>query len=433
MPTETTMIFTGDSFITRRLPEDGYEGFGALHRIIQDFQVRFTNSEITVHDEEGYPDAQSGGTWAMTEPPVLDDLLRYGFNLFNTANNHTVDYGHGGLLATIANLNKRGYISAGAGRNLAAACRPAYLETKDARVALIGACSTGFPTGIAGNQSPTMQGRPGLNPLRFNTTYHVTRENFEHLEGIASATNLNAWQQRLIDLGYEPPLPEGSLNFGGLQFVASEEDYLSTTVHPGDMQRIRAAIDEATRQADYAIVSIHAHEALDGDPAKPAEFLREFAHEAIDCGADAIIGHGPHELRGIEIYNGKPIFYSLGNFIFQTETVTTQPADAFEKHAMPTDTGIGSYMDSRSQNGTRGYPTEPHIWTSVMAGIRFTDGAATQIELYPIDLSMDKPRSRRGTPTPAAGTETLEYLADLSGEFGTKIRIRDGVGLVDIR
>ena len=58
-------------------------------------------------------------------------------------------------------------------------------------------------------------------------------------------------------------------------------------------------------------------------------FLETFSRRCVDAGADAVIGHGPHELRGIEIYHGAPIFYSLGNFLFETETVEKQPYDAY--------------------------------------------------------------------------------------------------------
>ena len=47
---------------------------------------------------------------------------------------------------------------------------------------------------------------------------------------------------------------------------------------------------------------------------RPPDFLIELAHKSIDSGADAFVGHGPHLLRGIEIYKGKPIFYDLGEF-----------------------------------------------------------------------------------------------------------------------
>ena len=57
----------------------------------------------------------------------------------------------------------------------------------------------------------------------------------------------------------------------------------------------------------------------------PAEFIGAFARAMIDAGADLVVGHGPHLLRGLELYKGKPIFYSLGNFIGQNELVAEDP------------------------------------------------------------------------------------------------------------
>ena len=109
----TTFIATGDSFITRRLPENGYQGFDELEQLIKGHDVRFANLEMTFHRQEGFPAAASGGTWAMTDPAMLDDMLRYGFNLFNTANNHSGDFGPLGVTATIKHLQERNMVFAG--------------------------------------------------------------------------------------------------------------------------------------------------------------------------------------------------------------------------------------------------------------------------------------------------------------------------------
>lgn len=101
---KTSFIATGDAFITRRFPEGGYEGFEAVRNCISQYDVRFSNLEMTFHAREGYPAAFSGGTWAMADPRTLDDMKSFGFNLYNTANNHSCDYSHGGALATIRNL-----------------------------------------------------------------------------------------------------------------------------------------------------------------------------------------------------------------------------------------------------------------------------------------------------------------------------------------
>lgn len=427
---KTTFIATGDAFITRRLPENGYDGFEEVQKIIKDHDVRFNNLEITVHREEGYPSAVSGGTWAMTQPEVLHDLQKFGFNIFNTATNHTCDYSHGGVLATIKYLREAGAVFAGSGKDLSEAAAPAYLETKNARVAMIAVCSTFDKSAIAGNQSLNLVGRPGLNPLRYSKVFHIEKEYFDVLSAVAQAANVNAEMNEEIRTGYEQPLPEDRLYFDGLNFICDTQNKKVTKPLQKDMDRIIASIHEARRQADYVLVSFHGHEFAGEDTTLPADFMIEFSHACIDAGADAILGHGPHELRGIEIYKGKVIFYSLGNFIFQTETVCVQPADACENNKLPHDTPVGAYMDHRSKNGTRGYVIQPNIWFSVMAGFTAEDGKITEVQLYPVTLNMDLPRGRRGWPCLLKDNSVLEYLQKLSEPFGTKLEIENGKAII---
>ena len=79
------------------------------------------------------------------------------------------------------------------------------------------------------------------------------------------------------------------------------------------IERMQRAIQEANSIADIIIVSMHA-----GDEYEPLpnDSQMAFAHAAIDAGAEMVIGHHPHVVQTMEIYKGKYIFYSLGNFIF---------------------------------------------------------------------------------------------------------------------
>ena len=432
MSVKTTFIATGDSFMTRRLPKEGYPGFAEIQNLIGAHDVRFNNLEITIHNQEGYPAAFSGGTWAMAEPEILDDLNRYGFNIYNTANNHSFDYSCGGVLATIKHLRERDMLFAGTGESLLEAAAPAYLETQNARVALV-ACSSSFhESAAAGNRSISMIGRPGLNPLRFKTTYHVEKKYFDVLKEVAKKTCMNAEQDYSIALGYSNPLPEDELAMGKLSFKLDTKTETHTQPLKKDMDRMIANIQEARRQSDYVLVSIHVHAFEGNDPVAPPEYLKTFARECIDAGADAILGHGPHQLLGIEIYKNKPIFYSLGNFIFQTETVRLQPADAYQNKGMAHDTMIGEYMNNRSKNGTRSYCVMENIWRSVMAGFTAEDGRITQIQLYPVTLCMGAPRSKMGIPHIAEDNAVLHYLASLSEPFGTKMEIGEHMATIDL-
>lgn len=80
-----------------------------------------------------------------------------------------------------------------------------------------------------------------------------------------------------------------------------------------DPAKLNAAITEAKETCDFVVVYIHW--GVEGG-IMPEAYQQKLAYGYIDAGADAVIGSHPHVLQGFEIYNGKPIAYSLGNFIF---------------------------------------------------------------------------------------------------------------------
>lgn len=430
MSNRLVLAATGDSFITRRLSTKGKD-FHELSSLIQKADVRLTNLEVTAHKLEGYPSAVSGGTWGIASPTVLEDVKSYGFNLISWANNHTMDYSHGGLEATERYLNEYQFVHAGVGQNLAQASAPRYLECPSGRVALVAATSTFHTCWTAGAQRPDMIGRPGVNPLRFHTAYTVSSEKLEQLKSIAKASNINAARDLAVKEGFTvEDIDSDVFMFGNLKFTAGEPEGTVTRCFEQDVQRISQSISEAKRQADYVLVSIHSHEMEGGDKAQPAKFLKDFAHTCIDIGADAVVGHGPHILRGIEVYKNKPIFYSLGNFIFQNETVPYLPADFFEKYGLDQTHNVADAFDKRSDGGTKGLGVDPFVWESVVACWEIQKGELQEITLYPIELGYGLPRYRRGWPVLSKNVQILERLRELSADYGVHLEIKGSVGKI---
>lgn len=433
MKNKGTFVAAGDMFITRHLPEKGYEGMQELVDFIDRQDVKFVNLEVTVHDREGYPFGFSGGTWAMAHPDLLDDVKKYGFNVYNSANNHSMDYSHNGLMATIDYLKKAKINFAGVGENLADATAPAYVEGENIRAAVIAATSSFHEAWAAGNQRLDMKGRPGVNPLRFNNKFHVKEDYYKMLQELADEIDINAQQNLDVKEGFAVAA-EGSFKFGGHTFVPDETNFKETTPNEVDVKRIVAAIKEAKKQSDFVMVSIHSHEMTGEDKERPAQFLQIFAKECIDAGASVILGHGPHILRGIELYNGGIIFYSLGNFLFENDTTTHQPAEFYEKYKMSNISMVGEGMDNRSKNGTIGLGVNKDVWRSVVAQWDVEDGKITSLKLHPIHLGdMDMPRYRKGLPAFAEDDEMLMHLAELSAPFGTEIEIVDHIGVVKLK
>ena len=421
---------TGDSFVTRRINLDDPE-LHAVCRLIGDCDVRFTNFEITAHNNEGYPSAVSGGTWAISDPRVITDLTGMGFNMMATANNHAMDYSAGGLLATADNLDDAGVIYAGTGKDLAAASAPSFLEGKRSRVGVVAVTTTFDKSWVAGHQRRDMHGRPGVNAIGHEARYTVTDEQLEHLRGISAQSWINAEFDHSVANGYkQPPDEESDLHFGDHLFTTTLGP--QTTANVRDKERLEQSIRRAGQESDYVIVSVHAHEMYGADIERPAEFVEEICRAAIDAGANAVIGHGPHLVRGIEIYRDKPIFYSLGNFIFENETVSQLPADFFEAYGLSDEHDVGDALATRSENWTKGYAVDPTIWSSVVAIWEETE-EVLDISLHPIDLGWGKPHYSRGLPRLTSKIEILEKLKELSAAYGTEITVESGVGHIRVK
>ena len=313
------MKFTaaGDMIIQKPI-YPGYEGFGALADFIKQGDARFFNLETTLnHVGETCASQFSGGTYIRTNPEILENIKPYGFNMTSANNNHILDFSYGGLEATLKALNASDYIHAGIGMNLDEASAPRYLETAAGRVALIAVNTSFKPPAMAGKQSPLFPGRPGMNGMRVESYVELPQEDIDYIKKIAKETNINAEKEITRAEGYHPPLADNEAEFGTMKFKSGAQRRVVSYINPADIARVKKAIFEAQLQADYIMISVHSHQLSGSQKETPADFLREFAHECIDAGAHAIVGHGPHLLRPIEIYKDCPIFYSLGDFILQ--------------------------------------------------------------------------------------------------------------------
>ncbi len=421
----------GDSMALRRLPGD-YPGFSEIVEFLQQGDVRFVNMETTIHNHETYAAAQSGGTWLCSPPEVLEDTRAMGFNALTSCNNHALDYDRIGLQKTMDYIQKAGFPNPGVGNTLADAAAPVYIDTLNGRYAIIAACSTFNPGDMAGHQSRDMIGRPGINGVRYSTTYQLPKEEFEHLGRIAGAIGINGFRDMGRREGYLPPVPEDRAEFGELMFQASEKPGKVTRVNPVDMARIEQSIREARYMADYVIVSMHSHEMKGTDKAEPDDLLIEFSHKCIDAGAHAVIGTGPHLLRPIEIYKNCPIFYCLGDFVIQLENIRKAPADMYEKQKMDPACGIDLLFDNRNAGGTRGLCYDKVMYEAIIPYWEAEDGKLTKLTLMPIELGFDGGRSMGGWPRPCYDGGILERLAEMSKPYGTRIEIRDGLGYVEV-
>jgi poly-gamma-glutamate capsule biosynthesis protein CapA/YwtB (metallophosphatase superfamily) len=196
-----------------------------------------------------------------------------------------------------------------------------------------------------------------------------------------------------------------------------------------DTERILQSIRTARKQADLVIVYEHNHVfdkpfrtiMLEELPERlaPPDWLKKWTHEEVDAGADIVVMHGAPLLHGVEIYHGRPIFFDLGNFIFQAP-----PMDIL--------------LD------------EPINWESVVAYVEFQGKNLRSIQFRPVAQNkigqgqadtQDEHTNNlflqtRGLPTPATGEQAhyiLERLANLSRPFGTTVEVKGDTAEIQLK
>jgi poly-gamma-glutamate capsule biosynthesis protein CapA/YwtB (metallophosphatase superfamily) len=341
--------------------------------------VIFTNFEATVVE----PGQSLHDGRFLSPPEALDALKALGFNLLALSDNHSFDLKVSGVQNTLREVKSRNIAHAGIGNDVKEAAAPGYLKTPKGTVALVGIAS-----GLIAEGGSATASRPGVNELR-------------------------------IEAGGKP-----------------NESTAELPAEPGnepnaeDKARILGSIREARQHADLVIVYEHNHVFLNRpfgallseelpERLAPADWLKKWTHEEIDAGADIIVMHGMPLIHGVEIYRNRPIFFDLGNFIFNVPATDIQ-------------------LD------------EPIIWESVVAHVQFQGKNLQSITFQPITMNKigegepdlhDEHTNNlflqtRGLPTPATGDKAryiLQRLADVSRPFGTKVEVKGDSAEINLK
>lgn len=421
------MKFTavGDAIIQRRIQSD-FEGYEELRPFIMQGDARFFNLETTLNYEGECPASQfSGGTYIRTVPEVLDDLKKFGFNMATANNNHALDFSYEGFERTRKSLDESGLIHAGIGRNLAEASAPRYLDTKSGRVALIAVNTTFDAPMMAGKQTERVKGRPGINGLRIEQKLTVNSDELKFIRELSEKMGVNVSRNIIRKEGYYPALADNEAELGALTFTLGEETKRTYNPNEADMKRVERAIYEAKLQADYIMISLHSHQ-IDGKTKEDVpEFLSNVAHRFIDMGADAIVGHGPHLLRAIEVYKKKPIFYSLGDFILELYSIDFAPDDFFVQYGLDANSDtVRALLEKRSKGFRIGLMEDKKMMETIIP-LWETDekGDLVSLKFMPVELGMKGKKSDEGLPRKAKNIELVERLAYLCKPYGIEMNI----------
>ena len=343
--------------------------------------------------------------------------------------------GDAGMISSQEIMDDAGIELAGFGPNLTIARQPAFQELPQGRVALVYA----YPVGPVGDPADAAEDKEnnegsevaGLNVLELDQTVTVTADQLESIRAIRASMvdrRTEPGLARPIDV---PPEREDEVELLGRTFVLGERPGEYRYVMDEDQRQAQVlAVRGAKEHADFAVYSMHVHENRYAFQAYshdhyPPDYVVELTHAMVDNGMDIYHGHGNHTIQGIEIYNGRPIFYNLGNF----------SVHRFGSDGTP-DGGDGrTYIEAGELS--EHYFQQDNNLMSIMAEVDYVDGLAREVRIYPVDLGFGKSRpwSRMNiplTPSPEDAQMILELVQEYSAPFGTEIEIRDGVGYITI-
>lgn len=402
--------------------------FEAVCRLLRDADVGLANQEGSIFDLadfEGSRAAEHGGGYPLSDTATAADLKGMGLTVVSKANNHATDWGVEGLRATERALQAAGIATAGSGRSRAAARAATYLETTKGRVGVVAAASTFTPMSEAGNTDDEVRARPGISVLRVRPVVQVAPSAWTALQDLArtlgAAPGLDSWLTGDAQ----------QLRVGDQVFRCGQAHGLVHEVNAQDHAEVLRAIRSAKQLSDFVAFTLHGHQSLtgSGQDRRPADFMPVLLREAVDAGADLVTVTGPHALRGIEIYRGRPIFYGLGSFFLQLADDRGPTSDSARA------AGVDPLACTKPEFIARQFQLPEDWYDSVVAVSRFEGGRAAEVRLHPLVLERRPAPLLEGAPRlapPPAAQRILERLRLDSLPWGTALSIEDGVGLIRI-
>jgi poly-gamma-glutamate capsule biosynthesis protein CapA/YwtB (metallophosphatase superfamily) len=490
IPGSFTVVAVGDMIQMAPFAQSSDPDIAYLVRQMQSADLTLANNENLIVDHGSY----RGPIGHQRSPAAIaDDWARMGIDMVTKANNHTWDGGEVGLWANFRELDRVGIVHAGADYNTTEARMTRSLATPKGSAGLIGVNvrseSTARMSGVAAGD-PVYVTAPQLEQLRamrdaivarrgetpnpidvpktltdevtvFGTSFRLNgvstaehpfavkqqRQRAARGEITAQTNDLNlatyngVTAAQLAQLRAMARVEGGgdTLEAFGTRFKVrpgpGEYDY---AMEPQSLRNILREVRTGKQFNDFLAVTAHWHQnrfafQRYSDDHYPPAFQVDFAHAAIDEGADLFFAHGMHTLKGVEIYKGKPIFYGLSNFVFQSQMLRTW-ADEGEEHPTPLEGPIIGEGEVNEQFWSR--LQQPDNLVALLTQTRFEAGRLAEVRLYPVELGpITRPGSQFGTPrraSPAMAQRILHDVAQYSRPFGTNIRVENGVGVIRI-
>jgi poly-gamma-glutamate synthesis protein (capsule biosynthesis protein) len=277
-------------------------------------------------------------------------------------------------------LRASGLLTAGTGRDLGEA-RQGVTIGGARKVTVLAVAISAPPESTATAARGKREWASRRQPASLRCRRHVDAQTYETLrrsQALAGGSETS---------GSRVTLPGATIRKGTATSLNLEPD-------AGDLEAILAQVARARMEAEAVVLSVHSHEPSN-ESEEPAELFRRFARQAIDAGAQVVVGHGPHRLRGVEVYKGGVILYSVGTFLHRSD-------DRERQLVSPFDAGFDMYSLAMGMPARTGgaVSTGDTLWDGLIAVATFDQGALQSLRLHPVDLGTGTAaRAARGAAT----------------------------------
>ncbi|WP_138444297.1 CapA family protein [Sinomonas susongensis] len=308
---------------------------------------------------------------AANPPDYLTALSESGFHAVTMAGNHMFDQGPFGISDALEKLDELGIAHAGAGMAIAEARRPAVLEAGGLRIGVLSYNAVGP------RESWATPVKAGVAPVRIVNHYELD---------IASPGSAPA------------------------EFTSVDQE--SEEAFRADIAALRDEVD---------VVCVSLHKGMGFVRAKLAQYERPLAHAVVDAGADVVIGHHAHILRGVEVYRGKPIFHGINHFV-AGYTEETNPLGSHGKRPRPKNAPSLDFFTP--DPGTAPFPFPRESRHTMVARIVVDHEGVVEAGFVPCWIESD------ARPVPHVGdaqaAETIDYVRSITKEAGLEASILEG-------
>lgn len=406
-----TLVVTGQSLIKHDIRGIRTPAFEQVRKLLHQADLSFTNFEGTILGSHGgWP--LKGSFFGCSDPVVLDALQAVGFGGLSLSNNHAFDLGPSGVLSTLEEVEKRGFLHAGIGRNQAEASRASTGTIGRRRIAIVAMDGGPGPDFMyAANANGSRPERPGVNRLGLSQVIELDQAAFDQMRSVREKVGYTTIDLTNDSQPDDPPFvdPHEEIGLARAIFKRSEKCGRSVKINENDIARNLGAISAAAKDGCLVIAYLHHHHWSSNWYQVP-EWVNGVARQCIDAGAAMFVSHGAPVLQPVEIYRRRPIFYSLGNFIFHVRSETSA------WHA-------------------------PEVWESVVALCTYgQDNTLIDIKFYPVviggeDGLNDLLLERRLVPhlaTGASATRILQRFKRQSATLGAHIELVDEIGILHV-